>query len=61
MMSTAKERRLKCERSKVIIRARRGVITKLIREVDKKIGGDSTADEALALLKIIYKQLDLFK
>ena len=55
--STAEERRLKCERSKAVRRAHRGVITKLIREVDEIIGGDSTTDEALARLKVIYKQL----
>ena len=32
--------------------------TKLIKEVDELVGGDPTTVEALAHLKVIYKQLD---
>ena len=58
MILTAEERRGKCERSMAVSRAHRGVITKLIKEVDEIIRGDPSTDEALARIKVIYKQLD---
>ena len=57
-MSTAEERRGKCERSMAVRQVHRGVITKLIKEVDEIIRGDPSTDEALAHIKVIYKQLD---
>ena len=55
MALSADDRKEKCDRSKTVRRAHRGVTTKLIKEVDEIIGTDP---EAVARLKVIHQQLD---
>ena len=49
----------KCDRLKIVRRANRGVVTKLVREVDEIIGAAPTlSEEGKARLKVIHKQLE---
>jgi len=48
----------RCDRARVVRRANRGVVTKLVKEVDKIIGTDRLTAEGSARLKVIFKQLD---
>ena len=48
----------KYERLKVVRRGHRGVVMKLIREVDTLLGGETPTSEQLARLNIIYEQLE---
>ena len=48
----------KCDRARVVRRANRGVVTKLVKEVDEIIGTDRLNAEGAARLKVILKQLD---
>ena len=48
----------KYDRAKAIRRAHRGVITKLVREIDELITTDASTTEAQARLKVIIKQLE---
>ena len=47
----------RCDRAKAVRRANRGVVTKLVKEVDEIIGTDPLTDEGTARLKVIFKQL----
>ena len=49
----------KYERLKVVRRGHRGVVMKLIREVDTLLGGETPTSEQLARLNIIYEQLEI--
>lgn len=48
----------KYERLKVVRRGHRGVVTKLTREVDTLLAGESPTSEQLARLNIIFEQLE---
>ena len=48
----------KCDQTRVVRRANRCIVTKLIKEVDKIIGTDQTTQEGSVRLKVILKQLD---
>ena len=48
----------RCDRARAVRRTNRGVVTKLVKEVDKIIGTDPLTDEGTARLKVIFKQLE---
>jgi len=48
----------RCDRARVVRRANRGVVTKLVKEVDEIIGTDRLTAEGSARLKVIFKQLN---
>ena len=50
---------MKCDRAKGVRRANRGVITKLVKEVDESIGTTPLSEEGIVRLKVIHKQLEV--
>ena len=48
----------RCDRSKAIRRAHRGVITKLTKEVDELLSEETTSEEVQARLRVILRQLE---